>query len=139
MSDVRRLAAGAYQESEVNPEIQKELLAWLTGVRELAAQGKDFVLAQAPLVVREAIAYGRAVETWYVVISLIGLVVCYRVALKVHRSDDHEMLPLPIIGCIAALTGLCLNVPDMLMAWFAPRIYLINWLMDMVSRANGTH
>jgi hypothetical protein len=123
----------------VNPEIQKELLAWLTGVRELAAQGKDFVLEQAPLVVREAIAYGRAVETWYVVISLIGLVVFYYIAQKLYRHDNTEMMPFPLIGCCVSLAALCINVPDMLMAWFAPRIYVVNWLMDMISRAHGTH
>lgn len=43
----------------MNPEVQKQVLAWMASLQTAVEKGAEFVVGQAPGVVQEIVAYGK--------------------------------------------------------------------------------
>lgn len=126
----------------MNDQMKQELLAWLTSVRQLAEQGKDFVLQQAPMVVQEKITWGRATETLWAVAAFLVFAVSVYLAMKAWRwvfsipadeQDGHA-----VAGIFASIPAVCLffvfmsQLETALQVWLAPRLYIIDWVVGLV-------
>lgn len=130
----------------MNPELQKELAQWLAALREQAGGAVNFALEQAPLVVREKVALGRAYETTWLCLLLFVWVVAFAVVVNAwkHRTArDQEDTEGPegkgtTIACTASLVlaGLSLAVTGqsyyVYLVWLAPRIYVLEWLKGLL-------
>lgn len=134
----------------MNPELQKELVAWLAALRETAQQGTSFALEQAPLLVQEKIAYGRAWSLCLTAVCVVGFTVGVRfwragwVAYQAARAEAERRGDLWIeteggvrcamaaIGCV--ITGVfgVAATQMAVKAWFAPRLYIVEWLIDLL-------
>lgn len=129
----------------MNEQIQKELLTWLTTMREAAQQGAGFAIEQAPQIAREAVAYGRAAHVVGFIASLVGLGLCvylvrryFTPLLKLTTEEDWDF-PVVIILVAPAFVGMFMLMEGVipqgrmaLLAWFAPRLYIIEWLARLV-------
>lgn len=132
----------------MNEKLQEQLAEVLKWLLQWAQSTQEFVLAQAPLIVQEAIRFGRASETWDVAagaVSLaIGLVLVFRSMIP-FMSDANEAryvtghsvlltirtfggIAMSFIGLMAVLT----NISPLLKVWFAPRIYLLEWVAQLI-------
>lgn len=129
----------------MNPEIQKELLTWLTQIRETAEKGAGFVAEQAPLVAREAISYGRVAH----LVAALAIGICIAAVLYLalvkywktawEATDDAPVIMLNIVVALFTIPfifeGFVPQARLALLAWFAPRIYIIEWLSELVKGA----
>jgi hypothetical protein len=125
----------------MNPELQKELATWLMNLREAADAGASFVLEQAPLIVQEKVAYGRVMHTASVVAFLLLAVAATYVALRFYKAgqeDDWENI-LHVLGFMLAAIAVPASFASAIesfgpcvMAWFAPRLYVLEWLAGIV-------
>lgn len=128
----------------MNPELQKELAAWLAALREHAEAGMNFATDQAPLVVQEALRLGRVesalVELSCVLGVILGAWVCWRGlrafwTAQQQQPDTAVGFPRVAIGGAvgtASSIAFFVNLHWLLSAWFAPRIYIIEWLKGLL-------
>lgn len=122
----------------MNEETKKLLHDYLTKILEGAERGADFVMEQAPEVAKEIVAYGRAVETAYVVGFLLAVLIPIAIApwaIRKLRQIDNEAAGFAAFLMIPALLGTlslfqCLS--EFMKVWFAPRLYLIEYIKDLV-------
>lgn len=121
----------------MNEQLQKELAAWLSQLREATQSGASFAIDQAPKIVQEKIIVGRVEETVFFV-ALVALTFGLAWFVR-HVSRDDYPSEGAIIGSIFAGIGMCITAVlsfvafhNAAMAWFAPRIYVIEWLVGMV-------
>jgi heme/copper-type cytochrome/quinol oxidase subunit 2 len=130
----------------MNDQIKAEVLSWLKEIAAAVKAGADFIGQQAPLVVQEKVSYARIDYTaWFTVgaIMLIAGVVLFFKAVKVSQRVDERWnwsnqkmsdfwmrmgpaIPLLFIGFFAFFA----TADTVLMVWFAPRVYILEWLMN---------
>lgn len=123
-------------------ELAKQLAAWL----ERLSAGADFVVAQAPSIVQERLLFGRISETFYFAVGVIG---CALFAFAIHRhiarakaeagahfdmiDDANPCVVLPsFFGVVLCGVFAAVKVEALILVWFAPRIYIINWLRGLL-------
>jgi len=111
-----------------------ELMDYAT---EAIKSGADFAGDQAPKLVSEVIAYGRAYWTVMVVIGLVFLIGGGTATIRRSKawydwSCSHDC---PHFGFFVAIpsiiAGVCIffaNLDAFLKVWFAPRLYVIEWI-----------
>lgn len=107
---------------------------WLTGIRHTAEQSQDFLKGQAQKLAHEIILYSQ-VES---IIVLIVLFLCSKnlISLSASGKDDNDT------GGVGMMISSALSIIDILLIIFtiswalkvflAPRLYLIQQLMEMV-------
>lgn len=129
-----------------------DILAWL---KETAASGTDFVSEQAPIVCQEIVAFGRIWWTLLLILCLIAVatsVFLFRYANQKEAEaneieDKHEagwcrkqknlMAESVAAGFlfIALFLGGAVGIFACgywcLLVWFAPRLYIIDYLKDL--------
>ena len=127
----------------MNPEIETQIVESWDAISAWAQKGGDFVAEQAPLVAWEIVAYGRAINTALFalcVIAMIAIVVIWwRVKSRFGEGDIDDcldtMVPLTIALCVPAFPLVFVAVSssdNMLKSWFAPRLYVLEYVADLV-------
>lgn len=118
-------------------EIAQELLkradvigAWLTGK---VGQTVDFATQQAIDIAQQYVLFGTVYHTSVVVICAIVIVALCYFGFKKSNLDasDGASCLIPVFGGIIPLIILCTNFKDMLLCWFAPKVWLIIQLTEM--------
>ena len=135
----------------MNEELQKQLAEMLARLMDVASDGAKWAGQQIPPLVEEKILLGRVELTLVVVVGLIACPLLARVALRKFRlakEIDHlkderykrdeeqtaEALGIASsIGAVFAGLGAAFTVHDMLLVWFAPRLYIVDWLRTLVN------
>jgi len=111
-----------------------ELMDYVT---EAIKSGADFAGDQAPKLVSEVIAYGRAFWTAMIVVALIllvggGVAMIRRSKAWYEWSCSHDCPHfgyfVAIPSMIAGTTIFFTNLDAFLKSWFAPRLYVIEWI-----------
>jgi hypothetical protein len=131
----------------VSPEVQEQIARFLTKANDAVEKGSEFVVEQAPLVIQEMITFGRACHTGAVLAGLLGLLAVYLfvkkkaepiMSVKGRATTDLEDFTL-IAGSIASLVlsvvsiaTICCNVEQTIKVWFAPRLYILEKLGDLL-------
>jgi len=124
----------------VDPELQKQLAELLRALLANAQDAATWAKAEIPLLVQEKIAFGRAWETTGLVLFLVGvggLALAWR-KWNAHQFDDDD----DKVGVAVALTFASIvmgtftgsQLHDTLLVWFAPRLYILEWLIGMVKK-----
>lgn len=115
-------------------QLEQLLAALLQNAQDAAAWTKE----EIPLLVREKIAFGRAWETVMLLLMLVGLYFMSRVwqFWKTYEFDDDENRGTAAFGLgvgSVILIGLTIEqLKDVMQVWFAPRLYIVDWLLEMV-------
>lgn len=124
----------------MSAELQKQLLDMLKNLLTLATTGADWVAGQIPPLVQERILLGRIEETtWLVIMVLWATLTGYMTYRGVRWAiwmfkDDGENFPaflLPIFTTVIGLVPLMLTFHAFVLVWFAPRLYIVEWLREM--------
>lgn len=116
-------------------QLQQLLAAMLSNVQD----GATWAKGQIPLLVQEKIAFGRAWELALLVLLLALLIGMWRGAYpawKTHDFEDEVSSGMVGIFLVALPTLLLIifsieQVHDVLLVWFAPRLYIVEWLVGM--------
>ena len=135
----------------MNEQIQKEFLEWMKAISNNAEQAKNFTLEQAPHLAQDIVRYGQAYYTICMILSVILFIAGVRVLLGSDWKNLLENCNYPPINgfgvflrilfiaislAVSTVTILvCLNTT--IMVWFAPRLYLINYIKEITNGIQG--
>ena len=125
-------------------ETKDQLNRFMDNMNSAIEGGADFVLEQAPLVVQEIVVWGRVEHTTWVVLSVAmmttailvfkkkGLPYCATLDNSTGNRDiatAFSWLAFVIVTVISS-TVFAVNLTHCLKAWFAPRLYVIEYIAD---------
>lgn len=133
----------------MNPEIQKELLSWLAGLREAVTTGVAFAKDQIPQVLWEKILVDRVILTLLIIVALATITsFFYYLPFRLKKIEDNEgygkdesgatfaqyiiYIIVHGIAVIVAVISIGCNAYNLALVWFAPRLYLIQWITSLV-------
>jgi len=125
---------------EVAQEMVPVLDKWLQELLDWTRAGADFASEQLPLLVEEIIQWGMVSHFVWAAVFFIPVICMFRVircAWKfAHKDNDYNDGPpavaFSVIGFVLAGIPLMYNLLAGLKALIAPRLYLIEFLKDMV-------
>ena len=135
------------QAKPVMDKLVGQLISWMESIGGAVQDGaeatKDFVIEQAPIFVQEIINFSIACHIAWVIVCLLLLApsliyLGYRsfIAFKNSRSEmcDGYILGCVLSFCFAGISIIAAGVHIywLMMAWIAPRLYLIYELSDLV-------
>lgn len=124
---------------KLTEQLQQTLAALLANAQDASAWAKG----QVPLLVQEKILFGRINETVQFLLCLGVFVACVVVArrcISALQDDPSDEIGYAIGIAASSLAGCALMFAGavqcqmMLMAWFAPRLYIVEWLMAQVHK-----
>lgn len=130
----------------MNEELKGRLVKWLDTVEGSVAEAVDFSKEQVPQVIEELISYTIVANAVYIVVWLIPVVVTimavlhFRQLLKTRPEVlDDECPPVSLfVAVIAGVLSLltCIIplrcVDELLKAWLAPRVFILEYIADLV-------
>lgn len=125
----------------MNPDLQKQLAELLARGMDVASDASKWAAQQIPPLVQEKIVFGRAYETAAEIGSLVMAAILIRLAMKLWRlahADDYDN-PLHVVGglitsivCVLPVICAISEAESFFMVWFAPRLYIVEWLRTFV-------
>lgn len=130
----------------MDPKLQQQLAEYLKEFVGAVKAGGEFALQQAPLVVQEKIAYGRASTaiTLLMSIAILGAVArsapaVGRLITAADRDGDAAKMAGAVIATVVMLVAGFVSAivffgtyEDALKVWFAPRLYILEWVASLV-------
>jgi hypothetical protein len=128
----------------MNDELQKQLAALLSSLMTVANDGTTWAKGEIPQLVQEQVVFARMEETFYVFLCVVGfvgfsLLMVRLVRLSMDRKTEYGLRDLyGLCSCfsgvvvLVAAVFLLFNIHPMLQVWFAPRLYIVEWLHGMV-------
>jgi hypothetical protein len=134
----------------VNDALKQQLLTMLQGLAEAAKTGTSWVTGQIPPLVYEKIAFGRAWESVLFLLFVSAAIALYTLSTKTwgivwnytpkRYSDDAVGWGFAAFFCSAGFI-LCtiaamIQLREVVLVWFAPRLYIVEWLLSLV-KAGG--
>lgn len=126
----------------MNEQLQKQLADLLAKLVAVAQDAGNFAANQIPPLVQEKIRIGRIEVVGSLVVDLFIAYVAVQL-LRWCASLDFDIdrhggvIPASIGGGALAILALAFTVMDChiaLLVWFAPRLYIVEWLKDMVAK-----
>ena len=127
---------------EINEEVKVKMLQYLESLESVMKSGTDFVADQMPLVLQEYIVYNRCYSTVVVVMSIIMIIIAYKMfdnGLKLGSTNarDLELYAIAYImfGAIFGIVSFiifCHNFDTMLKSWAAPRLLVLTQISELV-------
>lgn len=94
--------------------------------------GKDFVLAQAPEVVKQILTFNLIESSVTLILCLVTFVGLWKWHKKIEKDwDQVGYLPLGIVA-IVAFVFFCCATDNFLQIIFVPKLYLIAYMSNLV-------
>ena len=128
----------------MKPEIEQKLVEYLTALESLLKDGKDLAIEQAPEVAKEILRYSMASCSAWALFEIACCYVIYRIGVKAYlamKEDTNDALlsafpPMLIGGLLFSVFALAafMNVDQFCKAYFAPRLYVIDYLRSEVKK-----
>jgi hypothetical protein len=127
----------------MNDELQHQLAELLKALLAAAQDAKAFAETQIPPLVWEKVWFGRV---WHTAVTIGCLLIAWRLTRAVRwcyeRADfeknDHPGFYFGAGACSIAIIFLCAGsvseAHDALLAWVAPRIYIVEWLISITTK-----
>lgn len=114
---------------ELKEKANDMLLKLLTGME----QAGDFAMAELPEVIEQLIMYKAVYHTWIFLSCLVALtIVVYKTYKLQIECDEVPVFIFGIFLAIPLMMGICFNFNDMIMVWFAPKLYLLEYARGLV-------
>jgi hypothetical protein len=128
----------------VNDTLQKSLASALQTVLDGLKAGYEFGSKEIPLILAEKLRYELAVASFETVVFLvggIGVIVTVRKLWAFHKKDtfnnDDAALGAVLTGALGGgffVFGFIYNLEQALKIYLAPRIYLLDWLVELLKK-----
>lgn len=119
--------------------MKEELLKNLLSIIDYVKQGADFAVNQAPLFIQEYLKYHLALHIFWGVICFIGLILSIWFFIFVFKDmkkchDDPSILCVPVLVILVPFIGFIINSVYLLKIYFAPRVYLVESLLELFNK-----
>lgn len=121
----------------MNDNLQRQLAEFLKFLLTQAQDATTWAKTQVPPLVEEKIRFGRVWHSVVVVLCAAAMWLLMKFAkwcwTKLDDNDDWGAASAAaVIGCIVLATVAYDNFHDAVLAWTAPRLYIVQWLIEMV-------
>jgi hypothetical protein len=124
----------------MNDELQNKLAEVLGGIADGVSQAKDFAVEQLPDVAQQYIMFGLVWETAAFVVSFaVMAILCAGLFMLIkHRRRLDEVLVhfgatmLAIFAIPIWLIFVAASLKDLLLVWFAPKLYLLQGIAGLL-------
>lgn len=135
------------KEVEKLTPMQEELLSRADSIfatmKEAAMAAKDFAMDQLPEIVQQLILFERVYLTCIVLAPIILLPLFVALWFKTSNTDSYKSEAILfgagtiMLGAssLIAFISMLVNFKSFLMVWFAPKIYLIHYLTELLKKA----
>lgn len=118
---------------------------------ELAAKGGEVLSEQLPDIAYQYVAFGRAVNTAAILLGIvlawIGYHLFWNIACRNSRNLPNSSgewhsgrvvsFIFGLVGIIAGFLTVVFNAKEFLLVWFAPKMWLILEIVELVKRVKG--
>jgi hypothetical protein len=126
----------------MDPALQQQLADLLHKLAAATENAATWTAAQAGPLIQEKIMLGRVEHTVQLVLIVAGLSYVGRGFRYCQRQNwdveaHSEIIPLSIFGAVAVAflaAALLAAGHGFLAVWFAPRLYILEWLRDMLAK-----
>jgi len=128
--------------TETGNVLNQALIDIITGVTTNVGTAKDFILAQLPDVIQQLIMFNLVYRSFLVslgiillLMSVVGLITILRWKNFDSNDDVAQKVMLLIVTIISGFIGLLsflFNVKELLMLYFAPKVWLIEYAVHLV-------
>lgn len=121
----------------MSKELQDQLAHMLSSLLDTANTATAWTKGQLPLLIAEKVRFGVIENALWAVVAAVVFAVAVKVAYagwkeQKEAPDYHDDgIPTMVIGGVASgVSGLFMlfSVRDALLAYYAPRLYIIEWL-----------
>lgn len=123
----------------MTPELQKQLAELLAKLMDVASDATKWAGSQIPPLVQEKIMLGRVVESAWMLAAAVFAFVIIRAsvrfwprALQLTKDGDDPVVVVPVLGVGLGFVVLMIRLEAFALVWFAPRLYIVEWLKSMV-------
>ena len=123
----------------MNDQLQGKLVEILTGIQSAVKASGDFAASQLPDIAQQYITYGRAANTVDAVLFLLASAILARFAYKqLHNEWDDSnpegqaLIVLSSAACVLMLILFLCRLRDVMLVWFAPKVWLIEKMASLV-------
>lgn len=142
---------GANNSSGSAPELTEQVAALLEYVGSAVERTDSFVVEQTPLVVQDLVAFGRVYSASLLLVSVAGIVLCivlFKTAMQKYRkfndadfdSAEEAVLISAVVFLLCgsalllafSLVVFCTNLDSLTKSWFAPRLYILDYIRTML-------
>jgi hypothetical protein len=137
-------------------ELQGKLVEILTSVQGAVGRASDFAMAELPDIAQSYIAYGRAytalIALLAVAVFCAGFWAMAMVSAKVAAADSEftknkekdeyvrryhyfeasDIFPIPYLPFVLGLALFFINASQLLLVWFAPKVWLLKEIAGML-------
>lgn len=130
--------------SEVTNQLTSKLVEVIGQIQGAVAKTADFAMAQLPDVAQSYVAFGRAYDTVLVGVGLVVAFIsaCIFVSMaKKAKAASYSEEDAYVFGCFGSAVVFCIsmlvsiiNTKDLLLVWFAPKVWLIQELANLVHK-----
>ena len=116
-------------------ELQSKFVEILTNIQDATGKAADFAMAELPDIAQQYLYFGRVFETFMFVILtvIIGLLVwlTFWIAKNADQFDNAAAI-IPGIFSFVVFLLWCSQLKDVLLVWFAPKVWLITELAKLI-------
>jgi len=119
-------------------ELSNKLVEVIGVIQNGVGKASDFAVEQLPDIAQQYIVYGRVYETTIFVLFILAFIVlCVVVWVAIENEPKlgEAVIPLTLFPGFAAMMCLVFayfNIANLMMVWFAPKIYLIKGLAGLI-------
>lgn len=160
ISSARGASSGTGPNMPESPTVGTQAAELLAELRGLIDKGGQFILEQAPPLAREIVAFGRVYHAIQIAAAAALLISCVLYWKRTFGADwdfvtkgptRHDWDSLPIGGLAVAVriaarimgTGagsiwLLCQIRPAVLAWCAPRLFILEYILERVKGAGGS-
>jgi len=125
------------QEDQIKDQLLGNLNSILTFVQSTGTQALDFAKQQTPLLIQEIIKYNLALHTFLLIMfSVFFAIAVYVTRYGFKYQDTREGgVPCLMIGACASIftfVGVAVNTVTLLKIYYAPRLFMIQYIMELI-------
>ncbi len=132
----------------MNPDLMNALANFINLATETLKGTSNFVIGQLPALLQEKVIMGRVEETLTKLMQLsfatiflyLAFKPLWKWALKWADESDGFSFAIPLIvgiGGFVFTSTFLFDSHDFIMVWFAPKLYLMNWLIQTAKSIKG--
>ena len=113
----------------MNENLEKQLSAIIEKAVSIAEQTGEFVIEQAPDLLREFIIFHRVEKTTYILLSLLLISLIYYISKRIVKANDDEYNYIINVFSVVPVGAFFCHFSDFIKVWAAPKLYLIEYFL----------
>ncbi len=113
-------------------ELQGKLVEILSSIQAATGKASDFAMEQLPDIAQSYVVYGRVYATACIAFGALSFIAMLWAGNRFSRSSEGGSWIAAAFGSMVPLMIFLTTFSEMLMVWFAPKVWLLKELAQLV-------